>query len=79
MLLFHREHQNNTLLTDRSMQNGLSVKIYKQTPSNWKVSVESTGPLELFQGIRSREEAEIIAGRLYRKYEFFDVIIQVEK
>ncbi len=61
------------------MQNGLAVKIYKQTPESWKVTVESTGPLELYQGIRSREEAEIIAEGLYRKYEFFGVIMQVEK
>jgi len=64
---------------ERVTKDGIAVVISRNAHDIWNVSVESRKPLEEFQNIRSRKEANYIADRLFRKYEHFDVLMQVEK
>ncbi len=82
MLFSGKKAKKPSVSEERVLKNGIAVIISRNAGSAneiWKVSVESKKPLEEFRNIGSRIEADFIADQLYRKYEHFDLLMQVER
>ncbi len=82
MLFSGKKAKKPSVSEERVLKNGIAVIISRNAGSAneiWKVSVESKKHLEEVRNIGSRIEADFIADQLYRKYEHFDLLMQVER
>ena len=50
------------------LPNGMTVRVMPQSSISWKVTLELSGPLETYDNLYSRDEADIIAAKLCERY-----------